>query len=319
VIDRQRIGSRYHAGQPSDVPVIPTRPSGGPPLLSVGLPVYNGGRFLEEALQSILGQTFTDFELIISDNASTDTTPELCCRYAVADGRVRYFRVEQNRGPAWNHNRVLELARGKYFKWANHDDVCHPELFARCLAVLENRPEVVLCHALVADIDADGRFVVERPYTLRTDDPRPDIRFGDLLVGQGGHDLYGIMRTDAARATPQLGSYHQYAERVKFCALGLRGTFHQVPEVLFFHREHPSSNRRTYPNTRTIAPVLDPRRANRLLHPQVRLHAEYLFNFLRAVRDAPLSPAERRRVCGRLAGWLARRGAERVGLHRAEP
>src|SRR5688572_10868700 len=97
------------------------------PRVSIGLPVYNGENYLAEAIDSILAQTFEDFELIISDNASTDRTQEICEAYAAKDGRIRYYRSEVNKGSAWNFNRVFELARGEYFKWAAHDDYIAPE------------------------------------------------------------------------------------------------------------------------------------------------------------------------------------------------
>src|SRR4051794_3298661 len=94
-----------------------------PPKLSIGLPVYNGENFLAHAVDSILAQDFRDFELIISDNASTDRTAEICRGYAESDPRVRYVRFETNQGGSRNFCYVFELARGEYFKWAAHDDV----------------------------------------------------------------------------------------------------------------------------------------------------------------------------------------------------
>jgi glycosyltransferase involved in cell wall biosynthesis len=93
-------------------------------LVSIGLPVYNAGQYLEEALDSILAQTFEDFELIISDNGSTDNTEAICWSYARRDQRIRYFRNETNLGAAWNFNRVFELASGKYFKWTARRSIC---------------------------------------------------------------------------------------------------------------------------------------------------------------------------------------------------
>ena len=82
----------------------------GHPRVSIGLPVYNGEVYLSGALDTLLGQTFTDLELIISDNASTDRTPEICRSYAARDHRVRYIRHEVNRGVPWNHNFALGQA-----------------------------------------------------------------------------------------------------------------------------------------------------------------------------------------------------------------
>src|SRR5579871_3942080 len=112
--------------------------------VSIGLPVHNGERYLREAIDSLLAQTYRDFELIISDNGSTDGTEAICRAYAAADPRIRYYREEQNRGCAWNWNRVFALARGEIFKWAAHDDVCAPRLVERCLEALDRCPEAVL-------------------------------------------------------------------------------------------------------------------------------------------------------------------------------
>ena len=124
------------------------------PLVTIGLPVYNGGQFLATALDSLLGQTFTDFELIISDNASTDTTEEICREYARADARVRYRRSSENRGFTWNANRVVELAAGKFFRWAAHDDACLPTFLERCVETLRSEsPSVVLAYPRSKVID----------------------------------------------------------------------------------------------------------------------------------------------------------------------
>ena len=114
------------------------------PHVSVGLPVYNGERYLRQAIESIQSQT--DLELIISDNASTDATEGICREYATRDPRVRYYRSDQNRGAAWNHNRVVELARGEYFKRQCHDDYCDTTFLEKCLAVIHSNPDVVLCY-----------------------------------------------------------------------------------------------------------------------------------------------------------------------------
>src|SRR5919112_5909956 len=102
------------------------------PRVTIGLPVYNGERFLEQALDGLLAQTFTDFELIISDNASTDRTPEICQAYAARDSRIRYVRQPENIGAGPNHNILVPMARGEYFKWASHDDLYDPDLVAKC-------------------------------------------------------------------------------------------------------------------------------------------------------------------------------------------
>src|SRR5580692_5215252 len=93
------------------------------PRLSIGLPVYNGEDYLAESLDALLGQTYTDFELIISDNASTDATADICRMYQEKDGRIRYIRQPNNSGSAPNHNFVSDVSHGDLFKWAGADDL----------------------------------------------------------------------------------------------------------------------------------------------------------------------------------------------------
>src|SRR5262245_26889183 len=117
------------------------------PCVSVCLPVYNGQDYVSEAIRSVLEQTFEDFELIISDNASTDGTEEICRDAAARDPRARYYRADVNRGLAWNHNRAFELARGRHLVWIGHDDLMAPEYVSRCLQAMEEDSEIVLCFA----------------------------------------------------------------------------------------------------------------------------------------------------------------------------
>ena len=126
------------------------------PRVSIGLPVYNGQRFVEEALHSLLKQTYRDFEIIISDNGSNDRTEAICRECASTDDRVRYYRNDENRGAAWNFKHVVDLSKGEYFKWAGHDDICAPEYVERCVDVLDRMPQVVLCYTKSILIDECG-------------------------------------------------------------------------------------------------------------------------------------------------------------------
>lgn len=106
------------------------------PLVSIGMPVYNGERYIRQALDSLLAQDYANFELIISDNVSTDGTQGICLEYAARDERIRYYRNETNLGALRNFNRVFELSSGKYFMWAAHDDVWNPAYVQEVLALL---------------------------------------------------------------------------------------------------------------------------------------------------------------------------------------
>src|SRR6185312_8647929 len=127
--------------------------AGAAPAVTIGIPVYNGERYLEEAIRSALGQTNGDLELVISDNASTDRTAEICRDYALQDSRLRYFRNPSNLGAAPNYNIVFSHARGRFFKWLAHDDLMTPTYVEKVTRVLEARPEAVLCNSVVAYID----------------------------------------------------------------------------------------------------------------------------------------------------------------------
>ena len=116
------------------------------PLVSIGMPVYNGENFVKGALDSILAQTFQDFELIISDNASTDKTKEICQKYAAKDQRITLLCNEKNVGAAKNYNRTFYASSGKYFMWLAHDDLIATEYLERCVEILEQNPSIVLCH-----------------------------------------------------------------------------------------------------------------------------------------------------------------------------
>src|SRR5688572_23794306 len=111
-----------------------------PPRVSVGMPVYNGEKYLVHAFTRLLDQEFVDFELIVCDNASTDGTQEICLQFAQKDPRVRYVRNERNIGLAANHNLAFTLARGEFFKWAAHDDDFPRPMLARFVKALEEAP-----------------------------------------------------------------------------------------------------------------------------------------------------------------------------------
>jgi len=133
------------------------------PVVSIGLPVFNGEAYLAHAIDSILSQNFDDFELIISDNSSTDGTGDICLSYVSRDPRVRYFRNERNMGPVWNYNRVFELSSGKYFMWAAHDDYWEPQYLSVCVDALERDAKVVLAgtHCRCVDPRTDAVIVVD--------------------------------------------------------------------------------------------------------------------------------------------------------------
>ncbi len=277
-----------------------------PPRLSVGLPIYNSERYLAEAIEALLGQSYTDFELIISDNASTDGTPDICRHYEAQDPRIRYFRQPRNIGLAPNHNFVADQARGGYFKWAAGDDLYARDLLERCAAALDEHPQVVLAHSWTAMIDGHRQVTEAYEYPLSTAAPRAPERFRSLLFDSGGDDDYGVIRTQVLRQAARKDSYH-HADRTIIAEIALHGPFYQVPDWLYFRRDHADRAERTHPTMRSRCVNMDPRRASRWRHPAVRLYGEYIWAYAAAVHRAPLSRADRQECYRYLAQWLASR------------
>jgi len=280
------------------------------PRLSIGLPVYNGEQYLSEALDALLGQSYADFELIISDNVSTDGTADICRQYLAQDPRIRYVRQPRNIGAAPNHNFVFQQARGELFKWAAHDDLYGRDLLLRCVEALDAHPHVVLSHAWTAMIDGAGEIIQAVKYPLATDSLYAPKRFRSMLFVDGGDDIYGVIRADVLRRIAPHDSYH-HADRTIVAEIGLHGPFYQVPEWLYLRRDHPDRAERACRVKRARCANLDPRRADRLRHPTIRLLADYVWGFVAAIRRAPLSPADRRQCYRHLAQWLASRALPR--------
>lgn len=275
------------------------------PRLSVGLPVYNGEDYLAESVEALLGQTYEDFELIISDNASTDGTVDICRRYAKEDSRIRYFRQPRNTGCNPNHNFVIEQARGELFKMAADDDLYARDLLKRCVDALDEFPQFVLAHSWSVLVDGSGAVTNLVEYPVATYSPRAPERFRSMLFDGWGDDDGGVIRTRVLRQIAPYDSYH-FADRVFLTELGLHGPFYQVPERLWFRRQHPRQAGVSY-SMRDRCAVLDPNRANRLRHPAVRLYTEYILGYAGAIRRAPLSPEDRWKCYQYLAWWVASR------------
>src|ERR1700742_557079 len=251
------------------------------PRLTIGLPVYNGENYVAEAIESLLGQTFEDFELIISDNASTDDTGEICRRYEKQDPRIRYVRQPQNIGIAPNHNFIVAEARGELVKWASHDDLYARDMMERCVQALDEEPHVVLAHPWTAIIDGSGQMTAAIEYPLDTSSRSAPERFRSTLFANGGDDTGGVIRTEIMRRTTLLNSFH-HADRTITTELALHGPFHQVPDWLYFRREFDGRNERTSPTVRARCANLAPRRAAPLRHPVARLYGEYVWGYVAA-------------------------------------
>ena len=257
------------------------------PRVSIGVPVFNGERYLAQALDSLLAQTYEDFELVISDNASTDRTGEIAQHYAARDPRVRYLRSERNRGAGWNYRRTFELARGEYFRWAPADDLSGRESVARCVEILDQERSVVLAYPKTRFIDGQGQLLSEYEDRLHLLQPRASERLSALMERLGYcNALYGLIRADALRSTALLGSYVG-ADVVLLAELVLRGAFWEIPEVLFSRRFHGSASSQMTLSQRE-------RFWNPTYKSRIRLHVwRQCLEIGRAIGRAPLDLAEK--------------------------
>lgn len=147
------------------------------PKLSIGIPVFNGQEFLPELLDSLLAQTFRDFEILICDNASSDRTPQICCEYERHDSRIHYIRNERNLGANPNYNRVFELSTAPLFKWAAHDDLYHEAYLDACVRLLEENPDIILAHSGTAFIDEKSEILPFEQETGSFIDPKTGRRY----------------------------------------------------------------------------------------------------------------------------------------------
>jgi glycosyltransferase involved in cell wall biosynthesis len=270
------------------------------PVVSVGMPVYNGESFLEVAISSVLAQTFEDFELVICDNASTDRTAEICGDYAARDRRIRYFRNPQNLGAAPNYNLAYGHSRGRYFKWLAHDDRITPSYLAKTVRVLDERTDAVLCNAVVSYIDQNGAHIgLYNSGLALADSQSAGARFGWMVLqSHSCVDFFGLIRREALQNSLLHGSFHG-ADRALLAQLAIRGRLIQLPAPLVEMREHPNRYTRVQARSADRAAWHDASKRGKISFPTWRLYAEYL----KMVRRERMLPNERAKCYGALARW----------------
>lgn len=269
------------------------------PLVTIGLPVYNSERYLSASLDSLLGQTFRDFILVISDNASTDGTAEICRRYLKADPRVRYHRNEVNIGNPRNFNRVFELTTTPYLKWSTADDFWAPTFLEKALAVMERDPSVALCYPQAVFVDADGANPVNYDDVLHLVQEDPAERFLTLIDKIcKAHQHLGVIRMSALRRTHLLG-VHISSDINLLAELTLYGKFVELPDRLFFRRFHKDSGSWKRGDADHDAAAHDAR----TYYPSPAVRARVRFpkwrarlGFLGAVRSSPLPMRSKSRL-----------------------
>ena len=267
------------------------------PTLSIGLPVYNAERYLTKALDSLLGQDFDDFELIISDNGSSDQTEAICRDFARKDRRIRYVRSDENRGLTWNFRRVFELSDGEFFKYAAYDDECYPTMLGRCMEVFRSSdPTVALVYTLSEMIDENSSVIRPQGWPnwnwdrVATSAKTPHARLAHIIWrALHGQAQYGVIRASFLRRAKPFGCIT--ADWMILAELGMMGKIIEVPEVLFRLRIHRAN---TWNATSTALEILkwhNP--AADGLEKLLPFRIAVILEYLKTVCHAALSPYER--------------------------
>ena len=229
--------------------------------VSVGMPVYNGEKWLGEAIDCMLRQSFIDLEILISDNASTDRSLEIAERYALSDARIRVYRNPVNVGGNRNYSMLVGYARGDYFKWHSANDLCQPTFIEKCIELLDARPDVGLCYPrtkLLADTQEAAKEYEDNTQALDED---PIERFRRVLEHvRLNNAINGLVRMNILRSTALMPAYYS-ADVVLLAEIALRSRLVELPEFLFFRRFDRESATR----------LQDPQKVRRHHYPTDRL------------------------------------------------
>lgn len=286
------------------------------PRVTIGVPVHNGEKYLRQALDSVVGQTYEDFEVVISDNASTDSTPAICAKYVAKDARFRYERQPLNLGAAANYNRVVELARGRYFKWLAHDDWCEPMFLASCVEKLDRCSSVVLAYTDTFVVDPHDNYMYSDPDRLLPQQRTPLGRMVHTLNNLNmANAVFGLIRTTDLRKTGLIGAYVA-SDYVLMLELSLLGAFVRINEPLVGRRWHPGGSRQeANPTAADVQAWFDGGVRRRVLvPPSLRLPFEYMLATVRS----PIGVAMRV-VCAIVVVpvYLSKRGRVALGAVKA--
>jgi glycosyltransferase involved in cell wall biosynthesis len=267
--------------------------NGSKPRVSIGMPVYNREKYVGAAIEAHLSQTYSNFELVITDNASTDRSAEICRAYAAKDPRVKYYRNPQNLGASGNYNRCFELSIGEYFRWTPSDDLISPNLLERAVEVLDGDPSVFVAYPKTKLIDGEGQIIGEFDEGLHLMDERPSERWKGVQKNlRLGNLHYGLNRADKFRKTGLLRNYNG-GDFPLIAEMSLYGKFFEIPDAFFYRRMHEAASS-ALKNSADVMAFYDPRKRNKVfLYNWVHLGAN-----LRSIVRAPVPLFEKLRICG---------------------
>ncbi|MEZ5399805.1 MAG: glycosyltransferase family 2 protein [Bryobacteraceae bacterium] len=263
------------------------------PRVSIGLPIYNGSNFMRETIDSVLRQTFTDWELVICDNASTDATPEICREYAARDSRIRFYANAKNMGAAYNYDRVLELSRGEYFKWTAHDDLMAPDFLEKCAGLLDSDRSAIGAAPQAAMIDESGQILREPWREVSMSSERPSERYRQQLTdAEGFRQIFGLYRTPVVRNCGPNGRWGS-SDKNFLARLSLQGKI-LVTDTVLYSRVHPLQSVNAHTSTHARSIWFDPKLAGKIHFPRFSM----VWDYLSAVFAYPMPFSERLRATG---------------------
>ena len=260
-------------------------------MVTIGVPVYNGEQFISCALDSLLGQSLANIELIISDNASTDSTETICRDFARRDARIRYFRQKRNIGAPSNWNFLIHEAHGKYFKWASASDYCAPMMLERCVNAMQGNPNIIVCTGLTQTIDENDQLqeVYIRDKSINEDSP--SARFSHIMHTLSRNNIIsGVIRLDVLRRT-RLNRQYPSGDFVLIAELALYGKLKVMPEVYLFRRRSRDS----------FTSMLTPIELQRIHEPQAKAPLKLIrirrySDYITSISRTPISTIEKVRA-----------------------
>jgi glycosyltransferase involved in cell wall biosynthesis len=258
------------------------------PRVSIGMPVYNRDKYVGVSIEAHLGQTYTDFELILTDNCSTDRSEEICRSYAEKDPRVKYHRNPRNLGAAGNYRRCWELSTGEYFRWNPSDDFISPNLLERAVDILDHDPSVFVAYPRTKLVDADGNFLRDFDENLNLMDERPSERWKGVQRNiRLGNLHYGLCHADKLRKTGLLRNYSG-GDFPLIAEMALYGKFFEIEDAFFYRRMHEEASS-AMKNSADVMAFYDPKKREKI----------FLYNFvhlganLKSITRAPIPFSEK--------------------------
>ena len=201
------------------------------------MPVYNEEKYIQQAIESILVQDYENFELIISDNASTDKTKQICLNYSNRDSRIRFYSRNETTDATTNFNYVASIAKGDFFMWASGHDIRDPTFISRCMTTFEKSNSIVLCYSDATWIDSKGNNIGNEQSDIDTVGMDRIKRVNKVFWNlEYAYPIYGLFRKDSLDAIlpskKVLGG-----DVILLNELSAVGEFARIPESLFFIRK----------------------------------------------------------------------------------